>query len=292
MKNYTVLKILLVILVLFLLIITYPYLMNLIKGNDSDLELNGKGCVVLCYHRVLPVNKITSFFYTVLKCYTNNNELKLYSVTGSEFENHIKYFKKHNVKILSLEDLEYYIYNKIDLPDKSVIITFDDIDVSVYKNAYPILKKYKAPFALFVITGHVGNKDFKGLKLSPWHDIKNMYDSGLVSLGLHTHNYHYLNKKYNPPFINPKNVHKFHEDTMISIKTMEKNMGIKVRYFSYPYGFGIPETDEALLANDIKLIFTLAPGVVTKDDEAFFIKRVLIHEKNWDIIKNWIEDKE
>ncbi|MFZ5968372.1 MAG: polysaccharide deacetylase family protein [Bacillota bacterium] len=289
MKN-NILRI--IIFALLLLFIAQTYMLNMSSANNTLIEINGKGCIVLCYHRVLPENRFTSFVYKLLKIFTNDNELKLYSVTGSDFEKQLKCLEDHKVKILSLEELEYHIYNKIDLPDKSAVITFDDVDESVYKNAYPILKRYNVPFSLFVITGQVGNKDFKGLRLSTWDQIKDMYSSGLVSLGLHTHNYHYLDKENNPPFMDPKNSYKFYEDTTLAIKTMEENMGITPRYFSYPYGFGIPETDEYLLKSNIRLLFSLKPGVVTKDDPVFFIKRILVDDENWASIQDWIENKE
>lgn len=256
----------------------------------NNIELNGDGCLVLCYHRVLPKDYSTKLFYKIVTKYTDDNELNIYSVLGEDFEKQINFLKENGVNFITPDELNFYMTNKKTIPDKSVMITFDDVDESVYKNAYPILKKNKIPFTLFVITGKVGDKNFKGLRLCDWNMIKEMYQSNLVVLGTHTHNMHYLDKKSNPPFIKKENTNIFVKDTVMSQETIMNYMGFYPEYFSYPYGFGIPETDEKILKSGFNLIFTLKPGIVKADDPRFCIKRVLVNKYTWSDIEKWVKD--
>lgn len=259
--------------------------------NDSDVFApDEKGVIVLCYHRVLPKEWMFNSIYEGIEKITNDSELKIYSVSGDEFERQIEYFKQKNVKIMSMEELELCFYNRMDFPDKGVVITFDDVDISVYKNAFPILEKHKTPFTLFIITGQVGNSDFKGLNLATWQQINEMHDSGLATLGLHTHDYHYLDKQYNPPFLSTVNSYAFYKDACLAKETLQKNTGVCAKYFSYPYGFGTPETDKYLLKSGMKLIFSLAPGVTNNESETFFVKRMLANEESFNKIKMWVEN--
>ncbi|EYE89716.1 hypothetical protein Q428_01020 [Fervidicella metallireducens AeB] len=257
-------------------------------NHYNDIELNGSGCLILCYHRVLPKDYSTKLFYKIVTKYTDDNELNIYSVLGEDFENQIKFLKDNGANFLTPDELKFYISNKITIPEKSVIITFDDVDESVYKNAFPILQKNKIPFTLFIITGRVGDKNFKGLRLCDWDMIKEMYQSNLVTVGTHTHNMHYLDKKNNPPFIKTENVNLFVEDTIRSQETINNYLGFSPKYFSYPYGFGIPETDEKILKVGFELIFTLNPGIVKSDDPSFCIKRVLVNKYTWSDIEKWV----
>lgn len=82
------------------------------------------------------------------------------------FEEQLLYIKK-NYSIISFDDLRRFLYENIELPEKPLLITLDDGDMSVYDNALPIFKKYNIPAILFVITDLINtNKPFW------WNEIK------------------------------------------------------------------------------------------------------------------------
>lgn len=54
-----------------------------------------------------------------------------------------------NYRIVGLRELEDYYYNDKDIKN-SCHITFDDGDISFYKNVLPVIKKYKIPVSLYV----------------------------------------------------------------------------------------------------------------------------------------------
>ena len=53
-------------------------------------------------------------------------------VEKEHFENQMKYLKEHGYQTILFEDMEKF------LPEKAVLVTFDDGFQSVYKNAVPI----------------------------------------------------------------------------------------------------------------------------------------------------------
>ncbi|MDR5590573.1 polysaccharide deacetylase family protein [Christiangramia sp. SM2212] len=67
------------------------------------------------------------------------------------FQEQVKYLKS-NFNIISLEDLIDAFYHGKKLNPKSLLITFDDGDYSVYENALPILKEENINAVLFIIT--------------------------------------------------------------------------------------------------------------------------------------------
>ncbi|MBI6119768.1 polysaccharide deacetylase family protein [Salegentibacter maritimus] len=70
---------------------------------------------------------------------------------SKNFEAHLSYLEE-NYSVISVEQLRQFICNKTKLPKNPLIITFDDGDLSVYENALPLLKKYRLPATLFVVT--------------------------------------------------------------------------------------------------------------------------------------------
>ena len=67
------------------------------------------------------------------------------------------------------------------------MFTVDDGLLSFYKNAWPILKRKKIPFILFVNTREVGAYNYMN-----WERIIELHESDLVEIGNHSHSHEYL----------------------------------------------------------------------------------------------------
>jgi peptidoglycan/xylan/chitin deacetylase (PgdA/CDA1 family) len=94
---------------------------------------------IFMYHRVSPRNDNWSYR----------------PLSPQSFEEQIHYFCR-NFEIISLVELTEYIRQGKSLPEKAVVITFDDGYKDNYLYAYPIIKKYHIPAMLFLTTGHIG----------------------------------------------------------------------------------------------------------------------------------------
>jgi peptidoglycan/xylan/chitin deacetylase (PgdA/CDA1 family) len=77
------------------------------------------------------------------------------------FEKQISYLLGAGYNFITINQLFEYLYQQTPLPSKPILITFDDGDVSVLDNGLPILRKYKLPSVLFVVTELIdSNKPF------------------------------------------------------------------------------------------------------------------------------------
>lgn len=94
--------------------------------------------VILMYHKIGP-----------------NKYAWLYpSTTISDFEKQMRYLSR-TFKILPLNKLAEQILKGRPLSKKVAVVTFDDGYRDNYRYAFPILKKYKIPATVFLITGHI-----------------------------------------------------------------------------------------------------------------------------------------
>ncbi|RYG53361.1 MAG: hypothetical protein EOO01_04520, partial [Chitinophagaceae bacterium] len=71
------------------------------------------------------------------------------------FERQLKLIRRRRYNVLSLDEFRQKYFSR-SLKPNDLLITFDDGDYSVYRNAMPLLKKYNFPSVLFVITGLIG----------------------------------------------------------------------------------------------------------------------------------------
>lgn len=104
----------------------------------------------------------------------NGNYLEVH-----DFEDQLKYLKEHHYVTLYMDEVENFLDGKVVLPKHSVVITIDDGTKSIYKYAYPLLKKYDYQAVLFLI----GNK-FKNDTLP--NEFKEMKAGGME---LESHSY-------------------------------------------------------------------------------------------------------
>lgn len=115
-----------------------------VNKADNTKEETAESIPVFMYH----------YFYSKEKGETaaNGNWLEV-----KDFEDHLQYLKENKYKTLYMEDVERFLDQKVRLPKNSVSITIDDGSKSVYKYAYPLLKKYDAKATLFLITDKYKN---------------------------------------------------------------------------------------------------------------------------------------
>ena len=93
---------------------------------------------------------------------------------------------------------------------------------------------------------------------------------------------------YVPLFVDPANAAKLSEDLRLSLITIERELGAPVGYFAYPFGFGTPQTDGLALRAGMRLLFSLREGLVRPGDPSFFVKRVMVTPRNWQLIEEWL----
>ena len=117
------------------------------------------------------------------------------------FAHQMELLKQNGYTPVSADALRDFVLCGAALPERPVVITFDDGYMSNYELAYPILKDYGYPATIFVIGCSVGHdryyKDTEYL-LTPHFgkaEIDDMLSSGLISVQSHTYDMHQW-----PPF--------------------------------------------------------------------------------------------
>lgn len=99
-------------------------------------------------------------------------------MTLETFEEQLKYLKDNDCFTLKLNELELYLDGKINIPEKSIVLTIDDGTI-LEQDVLGLLEKYDVNATLFVITSWVDPNNFKSANLdleSHTHNMHNQYE--------------------------------------------------------------------------------------------------------------------
>lgn len=114
--------------------------------------------------------------------------------------------------------------------DRTWVLTFDDGYEDVYRNAYPLLSERRIPFTLYLTTERMESRKPYDNGASPlqWSQVSEMVNSGLVTIGAHTHSHPDLRHLSREEIATELN----HSNQIITERT-----GFEPRHFCYPKGY-------------------------------------------------------
>lgn len=234
------------------------------KWTDDVTDHNVKSgeeanrLTVLVYNRIIDEEQLNETHFT------NDESLQSTIVVTAEFEKQMAFLATHNYTSLTAEEFYLFMQNKIKVPQKSILITFDDGLKDNLDTAYPILKKYKFTAINFIDTGQVTKKNSKTIVTV--HDLQKGCD--VFDFQSHTYNFHQRNEK-GEAYLVSETQKEIQKDIGISLVNLNKKNPI----FSYPYGEYDDETIKALEQFNIIMAFTTEGNDVRPGMDLYKIPR-------------------
>lgn len=118
-----------------------------------------------------------------------------YVITPAAFRQDLEWLKQNGYHTVVIQDLLNYVDQGTPLPEKPVMITFDDGYYNNYLNVFPILREMDMKAVISIIAGETDKYSQNG-EVSEnythltWEEINEMMESGLVEFQNHTYNLH------------------------------------------------------------------------------------------------------
>nr|WP_199157533.1 polysaccharide deacetylase family protein [Pedobacter sp. ASV2] len=217
------------------------------KPADNKTILSRREVPVLCYHQI--------------RDWKSSDSKRAHDdiIPPANFKAHMKMLADSGYHTILPDQLYNYLVYGAKLPEKPIMITFDDTDLDQYTTGAGELKKYGFKGVYFIMTVSIGRPRYMSKA-----QIKELSDDGNV-IASHTYDH--------------KNFAQFTEEdwtTQIDkpTKTLEKITGKKVEYFAFPYGVSKASTLHKLKEHGFKAAFILS----TKQDEnypLYTIRRII-----------------
>ncbi len=160
-------------------------------------------------------------------------------------ENDFEYMKNNDFTPVSLDALFQYVKCGKPLPEKPIVITFDDGQKSFITKVLPLLEKYSYPANVNIIgslvelyTNNRDNNDSYAYLNS--NDIKTLFSHPLVEIGCHSYNLHNLSGRRGMGKIKGETETEYTQIIKKDIDAFQKLYisltGEKAICIAYPYG--------------------------------------------------------
>ena len=242
--------------IILILLLSFTLITSVIVTKEKD-----SGIIVLAYHHFVESTEKENYY--------KDNE---YVMDINKFEEQLKYLKRKEYIPITSKDLIEYINNEKELPEKSVLITIDDGNISSYNLALPLLEKYEFTSINFVIGSRIvpitpkkeeGKLQFLGEdKLI---EIKEKHKS--MEIGSHSYNLHRTIEGNSP-------IHVLSEEELIEDLNKSKEF-ITSNVYCYPFGSYNDKMYKALEETNFDLAFTFKEvGKVNKENGKYLINRI------------------
>ncbi len=242
------------------------------RVSITDADLNQVKVPIVMYHHIVSEDD------------GSNN------ITVDKFTSDLKAYKDAGYETIQYSDLINYVYDNVPLPDKPLIISFDDGYLSNYEIAYPLLKQMHMKAVISIIGWSVG-KQYDAVNASEiiphfdWRAAKEMSDSGIIEFQSHSFDLHAIQKDDQvrkgvlqlPGEDTMDYIQIFKADHELMLEGMITNLEKRPTFFTYPYGYYNPFTEGLLKTLGYYGSVTVDEGinVISKDPNSLFqLKRI------------------
>lgn len=195
----------------------------------------------------------------------NDENITPLAVRVSHFRDEMDYLKNNGYHTITMDELYDYLAEGAPLPDKPVLITFDDGYIDNYVNAYPILKERHMKATLFMIGDAIDTEPSRFLTTEQLQDM----DKNGFSIEAHTYAHKKLTKFEEEALYN---------DLTKSKEVLEQILHRPVNYLAYPGGFNNKLVQATTEKAGYRLAFTVQPGNVMSGDNLYALNRLSIFE--------------
>lgn len=174
-------------------------------------------------------------------------------------------------ELISLQQVEGFLKEGLELPAKAVAITLDDGFADNFSDALPILQRHAIPATMFLAHDAVGGDNrwmhTRGFSRGPmldWNQIAEMQSAG-ISFGSHTLSH---------PRLPQLDRDRASVEICYAKQALEQRLQRPIKRFAYPYGDWCQETVVLVREVDHSLACSTRSGFNRRDVDPLLLRRI------------------
>ncbi|MCL4395772.1 MAG: polysaccharide deacetylase family protein [Chloroflexi bacterium] len=184
-------------------------------------------------------------------------------MTPQAFDEQMAFLVSNGYRTVRVSDVAEHLLSGAPLPEKPIVLTFDDDYADNYKAAFPILKKYGMT-ATFYVIAQFAEDQRPGY--ATWDQLREMANAGME---ISSHSIDHSD-------LRGRSIAFLTNQIAGSKQIIESRLGITVKTFSYPSGKYDAKTIAVLRTNGYLGAVTEIQGLQQTTDDVFEMRRVRI----------------
>jgi peptidoglycan/xylan/chitin deacetylase (PgdA/CDA1 family) len=177
------------------------------------------------------------------------------TISPDTFEKQMEWLAKNRYVTLRADDFLRFVRSEQPVPEKSVLLTFDDGYLDNYVYGFPVLQRLGLHAVIFIVTGWIGDgpvRERAGAEtpnhracktaiaagraddvMLRWSEIKMMEQTGAIEVQSHTHSHVRWDKKF--PDATAR-LTALQSDLELSRQTFHRQLGRETVHLCWPWG--------------------------------------------------------
>jgi peptidoglycan/xylan/chitin deacetylase (PgdA/CDA1 family) len=152
-----------------------------------------------------------------------------------------------------------------DLPERPIVLTFDDGYGDFYSQGLPLLKQHGFTGTIFMTTGWIGKEGEKKRMLN-WRELAEVEQAG-IEIGAHTCKHPQLDQL-------PEKL--LHEELYVSKSVLEDNLGLPVPGLAYPFGYSNAKVRQVAREAGYAYGYAVGNAMTTSEADKFTLPRLTV----------------
>ncbi len=218
----------------------------------------------------------------------NSSRWSTYVISPAELERDLKFLQANGYQTVTVQDLIDYVDGNGQLPEKPVMLTFDDGYYNNYLYAYPLLQRYGMKAVLSPVGRYADqyslSEDFNPeYAHASWKQLREMSDSGTIELQNHSYNMHTItSSRAASTKVNGESADHYRTalvaDAVRMQVLLDSQTGVLPLAYTYPFGLVSKESIQILKDMGFRASLSCTSGMnrITNDPKCLFLlKRYL-----------------
>jgi len=196
-----------------------------------------------------------------------------FAVHPAEFADQMAYLDDQGYQTVTAADLAERQASVTSLPERPLVLTFDDAYEDFYTAALPVLREHGFRSTLFVPTAYVGmtaafnaSTGEVDRRIMPWSAVRDVMAEG-VEVGSHSHTHPQLDLVPGDILI---------EEISRSRKLLEDQLGVPIEGFAYPFGYWNRAARAAVADGGFRYAAAVADLRMSPGDDIFTLSRLTV----------------
>jgi peptidoglycan/xylan/chitin deacetylase (PgdA/CDA1 family) len=193
------------------------------------------------------------------------------SVHPEAFDEQLRTLRRQGASTLTFSEYAAALQNCTPVPERSVVLTFDDGYADFYQHAAPALERHGFTATVFVTTGWLADAGDRAAghpldRMLSWAQVRELSRAG-VEIGAHSHSHPQLDQVPAPTL---------REELELSRALLEEGTGRSVLSLAYPFGYSNRQVREHVAASGYSYAATVSNTLAPARPDLLALPRLTV----------------